>query len=157
MTKREIKADVGTGTIIAERRKSIDVTETSMRRTIPVVGKMMVDVKKGWPLGGQNVNVREINLARIILWKLQMIDAGPPQMIVTDDTNALQLVSGSLDNLGMKVRRIVRTGSERKRKSPHGWTPTSPPILPLVFLVDKYLAENSTASKRGKRSSKIKK
>jgi hypothetical protein len=45
MTKRGIKADVGT--IIAERRKSIDVTETSTRRTIPVVGKMMVDVKKG--------------------------------------------------------------------------------------------------------------
>ena len=47
MTKRGIKADVETGTIIAERRKSLDVTETSMRRTIPVVGKTMVNVRKG--------------------------------------------------------------------------------------------------------------
>jgi hypothetical protein len=67
MTKREIKADVATETIIAERRKSLDVTETSMRRTIPAVGKMMVDVKKGWPLGGQNVSVHETNPARIML------------------------------------------------------------------------------------------
>lgn len=160
MTKRGIKADVVTGTIIAEKKKSLDVTETSTRRTIPVVGKMMVDVKKGWPLAGQNVsvNVHETNLARTILW-MHPIDAGHPQMIVTDDTNALQLVSGSLDNLEMRVRRkrIVRTGSERKRRSPHGWTPTSPLILLQVFLVDKYLAENSTASRRGKRGSKTKK
>ena len=156
MTKRGIKADVGTETIIAERRKSLDVTETSTRRTIPVAGKMMVDVKKGWPLGGQNVNVHETKLARIMFWK-HPIDAGLPQMIVTDDTNALQLVSGSLDNLEMRVRRkrIVRIG--RKRRSPHGWTPTSPLILRLAFLVDKYLAENSTVSRRGKRGSKTKK
>ena len=158
MTKRGIKADVETGTIIAERRKSLDVTETSTRRTIPVVGKMMVDVKKGWPLGGQNLNVHETNLARIMFWK-HPIDAGLPQMIVTDDTNAHQLVNGSLDSLGMKVRRkrIVGIGSERKRRSPHGWTPTSPLILRLAFLVDKYLAENSTVSRRGKRGSKTKK
>lgn len=105
------------------------------------------------------MNVHETNPARIMLWKLQPIDAGLPQMIVMDDTNALQLVSGSLDNLEMRVRRkkIVRIGSERKRKSPHGWTPTSPLILRLVFLVDMYLAENSTASRRGKRGSKTKK
>jgi hypothetical protein len=157
MTKRGIKAVVGTGTIIAGRRKS-DVTETSTRRTIPVVGRMMVDVKKGWPLGGQNANVHETNLARIMLWK-HPIDAGLPQMIVTDDTNAHQLVSGSPDNLGMKARRkrIVRIGSERRRRSPHGWTPTSLLIPLLGFLVDKHLAENSTVSRRGKRGSKTKK
>ena len=158
MTNRGIKADVGTGTIIAGRRKSLDVTETSTRRTIPVDGKMMVDVKKGWPHGGQNVNVHETNLARIMLWR-HPIDAGLPQMIVTDDTNALLLVSGSLDNLGMRVRRkrIARIGSERRKRSRHGWIHTSPLILRLEFLVDKYLAENSTASRRGKKGSKTKK
>lgn len=59
----------------------------------------------------------------------------------------------------MKVRRkkIVRIGSEIRRKSPHGWTPTFPLILHLVFLVDKYLAENLMASRRGKKDSKLKK
>lgn len=96
MTKRARKADVATGTTIAERKKNLDVTEISIRRTILVAGKMMVDAKKGWPVGGQNVSVHETNPARIILWK-QPIDAGLPQTIVTDDTNVHQLVSGSLD------------------------------------------------------------
>ena len=106
MTKSGIKADLGTGSIIAAKtkRKSLDVTETSTWKTIPVAGKMMVDVKKCWPLGGRNVNVHETNLVGIIFWK-HPIDGGHPQMIVTDDTNAPQLVSESLDNLGMRVRR----------------------------------------------------
>jgi hypothetical protein len=132
------------------------VTEISIQKTILVVGKMMVDVKKGWPLGGQNVSVHETNPARTMLWRPQPIDAGLPQMIVTDGTNAHQLVSESLDILGMKARR-VRIGSEIRRKSPLGWTLTSPLILHLVFLVDKYLAENLTAFRRGKRDSKTKK
>jgi hypothetical protein len=153
MMKRGRKADVATVMIIAERKKSLDVTEISIRRMILAVGKMMADAKKGWPLGN------ETNPARIMLWRLPPIDAGLPQMIVTDDTNARQLVSESLDILGTKVRRkrIVRIGSERRRKSPLGWTPTSPLILHLVFLVDKYLVENSTAFRHGKRVSKTKK
>lgn len=135
------------------------MTEISIQKTILVVGKMMVDVKKGWPLGGQNVSVHETNLARTTLWRPQPIDAGLLQMIVTDGTNAHQLVSESLDILGMKARRkrSVRIGSEIRRKSPLGWTLTSPLILHLVFLVDKYLAENSTAFRRGKGDSKTKK
>lgn len=152
MTKCGRKADVATGTTIAETKKSLDVTEISMRMMIPVVGKMTVDAKKGWLLGEQNVSVHATNPVRIKLWNRCLIDAGLPEMIVTDDTNAQQLVSGSLDISGMKARRkrIVRIGKERKRKSPLGWTPISQLILRLVFLVDKCPA-NSMASKRGKR------
>ena len=159
MTKHGRKVDVATGTTIAEKKKSLDVKETSMRRTIPVAGKMTVDAKKGWPLGERNASVHETNPARIILWKPRPTDDGLPRMIATDDINAQQLVRGSLDISGMKVRRrrTVRIGSERRKKNPLGWTPTFQPNLRSVFLVDKYLVESSMASRRGRRDSKIKK